>query len=98
MRKIWGDGESRPKWYGVAYHELITSTPVCYPFGIHWIVRAWFHLSYIATKPGLSTIEQAVFWEALYYKEKELSIYWETAYQKDVGKLMRVVREEDEDA
>lgn len=34
----------RPWWMGIAYWDCTVITAVCYPLGLHWIVRAWHRL------------------------------------------------------
>lgn len=44
MRKLFLDiqiyqGDAIPHWYGVAYYDFARDTAVCYPFGVHLLVR-----------------------------------------------------------
>lgn len=50
MRKLITDrqvcaGDTIPNWYGISYYDYAKNTAVCYPFGVHLLVR-WGHSLY----------------------------------------------------
>ncbi len=45
MKKTIPDFESIPQWYGVAYYDHLMRWSICYPFGVHLLVR-WAHSLY----------------------------------------------------
>ena len=41
MKKRVRGGDLLPAYYRVAYHDISRYVGVCYPIGIHWIVRGY---------------------------------------------------------
>lgn len=89
--KKWGlfgrvkpEAEWRPKFYFYAFEDFDTGDRVFYPFGLHWIVKAWIdirHAMYwVASKPYRRTFVEKLKWDM--YQQG-----WKSGYSSGEGRL-----------
>ena len=44
MRKLIGEGQHIPWWYGIAYRSFDLDAKVAYPVPFHWLVKLCLHV------------------------------------------------------
>ncbi len=47
LKQVLGEGDEIPMWWGIAWVEPINGKAICYPYGIHLLVR-WAYLGYFS--------------------------------------------------